>query len=412
MNEGILGAIANPQLADVAGALNYRQAQIDKDEQKRKELRMNQLIAQAIPNMAADSPIRKIFEEDPKTGAMISKAIGIPLNDGEAWEKFRGNVAQLHSLAKADPRMAIERANAMKAENDRLGIVDKQLNSWVGNVNSAMEKGDQDGVITQFNALGVMNDNLNPVKAAVITAKDKAELALREREVAVKERDSRNGVGAGGLSPKDVVMTPNGAYVFDKRTGGFSKGLDEAGNPIVGANYDPTLKRNISSAVAEGAAAGKDRADATIDLPKIESSSAKVIGLVNELLTHKGKSSALGASSYLPSIRGTERAGFDNRLKQIQGDAFLKAFESLKGGGAITEMEGQKATQALNRMNETVNEEEFDSAAKDFISEVNRFKDIAAQRAGMKTEPKEKVFTGQDKPETAAQRLARLTSGK
>ena len=165
MNEGILGAIANPQLADVAGALDYRRAQMDKDEAKRKELRMNQFIAQAIPNMAADSPVRKIFEEDPKAGAMLSKMIGIPLNDGEAWEKFRGNVAQLHSLAKVDPRMAIERANAMKAENDRLGIVDQPLNKWVGAINSAMEKGDQDGVITQFNALGVMNDNLNPVKA-------------------------------------------------------------------------------------------------------------------------------------------------------------------------------------------------------------------------------------------------------
>lgn len=166
MNEGILGAIANPQLADIAGALNYRQAQIDKDEAKRKELRMNQLIAQAIPNMAEDSPVRKIFEEDPKAGAMLSKMMGIPLNDGEAWEKFRGNVAQLHSLAKADPRMAIERANAMKAENDRLGIVDQSLNKWVNGVNSAMEKGDRDGVITQFNALGVMNDNLNPSKEA------------------------------------------------------------------------------------------------------------------------------------------------------------------------------------------------------------------------------------------------------
>ncbi len=165
MNEGILGAIANPQLADVAGALDYRRAQMDKDEAKRKELRMNQFIAQAIPNMAADSPVRKIFEEDPKTGAMLSKMMGIPLNDGEAWEKFRGNVAQLHSLAKADPRMAIERANAMKAENDRLGIVDQPLNKWVGAINSAMEKGDQDGIVTQFNALGVMNDNLNPVKA-------------------------------------------------------------------------------------------------------------------------------------------------------------------------------------------------------------------------------------------------------
>jgi len=49
--------------------------------------------------------------------------------------------------------------------------------------------------------------------------------------------------------------------VFDKRVGSFTKGTDENGNPIIGANYDPTLKRNLSSAGAEGAATGKDIVD-------------------------------------------------------------------------------------------------------------------------------------------------------
>ena len=168
---------------------------MDKDEAKRKELRMNQFIAQAVPNMAPDSPIRKIFEDDPKMGAAISKAIGIPLNDGEAWEKFRGNVAQLHSLAKADPRLAIERANAMKAENDRLGIIDQPLNKWVGGMNSAMEKGDQDGVITLFNSLGVMNDNINPEKADVISAEKKEEFRLKEKELDWKMSQPGGGEG-------------------------------------------------------------------------------------------------------------------------------------------------------------------------------------------------------------------------
>ncbi len=302
MNEGILGAIANPQLADVAGALDYRRAQMDKDEAKRKELRMNQFIAQAIPNMAADSPVRKIFEEDPKAGAMLSKMIGIPLNDGEAWEKFRGNVAQLHSLAKADPRMAIERANAMKAENDRLGIVDEPLNKWVGAINSAMEKGDQDGVITQFNALGVMNDNLNPVKADVISAEKQAELDLKREEFEWKK--SHPNAGGDGLSPKDVVMTPNGAYVFDKRTGGFSKGLDESGNPIIGANYDPTLKRNLSSAGAEGAATGKDIVDYKGKLFDSINSGARTLNKYNFAINQIDKGAESGpVMKLLPNLK-------------------------------------------------------------------------------------------------------------
>lgn len=150
---------------------------------------------------------------------------------------------------------------------------------------------------------------------------------------------------------------------------------------LPGWGYDADNARSLAEAKARGKVVGADQAGAAVDLPKIESSSARVIGLVNELLKHKGKGAALGLTSYLPSVRGTERAGFENRLKQIQGDAFLKAFESLKGGGAITEIEGQKATQALNRMNETVDEAEFDAAAADFIAEINRFKDIATQRA-------------------------------
>lgn len=265
MNEGILGAIANPQLADIAGALNYRQAQIDKDEAKRKELRMNQLIAQAIPNMAEDSPVRKIFEEDPKAGAMLSKMMGIPLNDGEAWEKFRGNVAQLHSLAKADPRMAIERANAMKAENDRLGIVDQSLNKWVNGVNSAMEKGDRDGVITQFNALGVMNDNLNPVKADVITAKDKEDIRLKEKEL-----DWKMSRPAGGDSaPVESIQTWNqyqklgGDKTEEGRQFGRSHSFISKEGQQLSAYTDKALGEAIDSSNTLSTDAGRYRAIAS-----------------------------------------------------------------------------------------------------------------------------------------------------
>ncbi len=40
---------------------------------------------------------------------------------------------------------------------------------------------------------------------------------------------------------------------------------------------------------------------------------------------------------------------FNAMLDQVQGGAFLQAFESLKGGGQITQIEGEKATQAIVR---------------------------------------------------------------
>ena len=85
---------------------------------------------------------------------------------------------------------------------------------------------------------------------------------------------------------------------------------------------------------------------------------------------HPGFESAIGASiSKLfteEPVSGTSRADFVSRLKQLQGGAFLEAYNTLRGGGAITEKEGEKATAARNRMNVAQSEGEFISAAREY----------------------------------------------
>ena len=54
------------------------------------------------------------------------------------------------------------------------------------------------------------------------------------------------------------------------------------------------------------------------------------------------------------------------KIKQIKGSAFLQAFESLKGGGPITEVEGQKATEALARLDRAQDVEEFRASLFEF----------------------------------------------
>jgi hypothetical protein len=63
---------------------------------------------------------------------------------------------------------------------------------------------------------------------------------------------------------------------------------------------------------------------------------------------------------------GTERAGFEERHKQLQGTAFLDAYNTLRGGGAITDIEGAKATAALNRMSLSTSEAEYIKAGREF----------------------------------------------
>jgi hypothetical protein len=61
----------------------------------------------------------------------------------------------------------------------------------------------------------------------------------------------------------------------------------------------------------------------------------------------------------------------------------LQAFESLKGGGQITQIEGEKATSALNRMNTAQSEVEFIKAAREFEENVRTGMELAKRKTGM-----------------------------
>jgi hypothetical protein len=78
--------------------------------------------------------------------------------------------------------------------------------------------------------------------------------------------------------------------------------------------------------------------------------------------TGTGLSSALHPNNYIP---GTDAKNFSVVLDQLKGQAFLQAFESLKGAGAVTEQEGIKAGQAIARLNAAQSDGEFVSALDD-----------------------------------------------
>lgn len=81
---------------------------------------------------------------------------------------------------------------------------------------------------------------------------------------------------------------------------------------------------------------------------------------------HPGFKAAVGALSLFPTMPGSKAADFEARLDEIKGGAFLEAYNTLRGGGSITEVEGQKATQAITRMSTAQSEKEFIDAARDF----------------------------------------------
>ncbi|HQO15935.1 MAG TPA: hypothetical protein PLG02_03140, partial [Methylotenera sp.] len=153
--------------------------------------------------------------------------------------------------------------------------------------------------------------------------------------------------------------------------------------------YVPTLDANAQGAVAGAKETAKQQAEVNVKaitgLQKVIDDAEQSIKTVNDLLNHKGFSDYIGATwkPYASEFDGSNAAGAKALLNQIQGGAFLTAFEKLKGGGAITEIEGKKATDAIARMNKSTSEEDFKIAAKDYIdvitSGVERAKNAASK---------------------------------
>ena len=123
---------------------------------------------------------------------------------------------------------------------------------------------------------------------------------------------------------------------------------------------------------------------AASELPDFEAKAKQTLSVVDQLLKHPGFSDVVGAT-WRPGMRfvqGSDAAGADALFNQVKGQQFLQAFESLKGGGQITEVEGKKATDAISRMSRSQSEADFREAAKEFMDVVQGGLDRAYQKSG------------------------------
>lgn len=101
------------------------------------------------------------------------------------------------------------------------------------------------------------------------------------------------------------------------------------------------------------------------NLSTIIDQTKQAINEINQLRNHRAIGTATGLSSKLPVIPGSAVQDFVSRESQLKGQTFLQAYGALKGGGSITEIEGDKATKAIGRLDRALNEEDYKKALDD-----------------------------------------------
>jgi hypothetical protein len=92
-----------------------------------------------------------------------------------------------------------------------------------------------------------------------------------------------------------------------------------------------------------------------------------MLDTLDKALAHPGLDKATGLMSLNPlnKIPGSDAKNFNVLLDQLKGKTFLQAFDTLKGGGQITEVEGKKATDAIARLDTAQSTTEFKKALGD-----------------------------------------------
>lgn len=117
------------------------------------------------------------------------------------------------------------------------------------------------------------------------------------------------------------------------------------------------------------------------------------LNVIDQLITSPGLGGIVGIRGKIPTIPGTDAAKSNALAEQLEGQAFLQAFQSLKGAGAITETEGKKASAAIARLNRS-------QSKTDYVQALNELRGILVET---KSRAAEKAIPGASAPTVTSQ---------
>ena len=117
------------------------------------------------------------------------------------------------------------------------------------------------------------------------------------------------------------------------------------------------------------------------------------LNVIDQLIASPGLGGIVGIRGKIPTIPGTDAAKSNALAEQLEGQAFLQAFQSLKGAGAITETEGKKASAAIARLNRS-------QSKTDYVQALNELRGILVETKSRATE---KAIPGASAPTVTSQ---------
>lgn len=301
----------------------------------------------------------------------------------------------MRELLAVDPEMAI-RFQEMQRKRDRDTQRMQMMQQVLGGSMGA-------GTAKQMAAYGAMTGDPNLIAAANFFGESDADTreALRQQK---KEELLASNIGAAPTAPDN-----RGGFELPKLEGELNTLLQRRSALAQSAfSGDKDVSRAIGDIDRRVEVLNEQVAEKRNKVYEAEDALSKAqiaAQTVDSLLAHSGFNDAVGSKllerEYLfgwkdEPMEGSDAAGFMTLFNQSKGQTFLEAYQMLKGGGPITDIEGKKAEQALNAMDISTSEEDFKKAAKNYRDAVLQGAEKLAKRAGLSKKTTERT------PEEAA----------
>lgn len=178
-----------------------------------------------------------------------------------------------------------------------------------------------------------------------------------------------------GLDPRDLLEVSPGASVYNPRTGQFeatAPGRPNTAAPFVyrdAGTYTSVIDRDTGQEVqripkdVQGASAARERGDvqgkAEASLRSVETSSDMALAQINRVRNHPEIDWGTGVTAVGSDIPGHPGHNFRADVDVLRGDLFLSSIQELRGMGALSNAEGQAATQAATNLSTTQDKDQF-----------------------------------------------------
>ena len=264
-----------------------------------------------------------------------------------------GDPASRNALAQIDPMMAQEMAmhdQQMAATDQRMAVIDEESKLRIAREVERLDDKQAAATLAQTEkAISIVMQSQTPQEW------DQNALMSGNPEL-VGQFGNMEALAPYILSTKEYLehriaqsTPPKPADEYER----YAREEAEAGRqPLSRIEYKKAGHKNSSITMgADGSLRITEGGDGDINEPSMDiSSPTAMLASIESILDDPALDTSTGFLSWTQAIPGTAQYRFGTRARQLKGQAFLQAFESLKGGGQITEIEGQKATEAIGRL--------------------------------------------------------------